>query len=108
MLFNYGLVVDHLRYRQLATYKTRLQPNDKKFWDMYGQEIGLTSLASAYPFVPSALNDPTGLLLGFNEMAAPLFFNVKTRNNQGRVNSNCLILGMTGFGKTYNVSKQLN
>ena len=61
---------------------------------------GLTSsnISAMFPFVSNELVDEEGLLLGENDL--PVFFNAWKRNEEF-VNSNMLILGKTGSGKSY-------
>lgn len=105
---NAGFTLNNLRYHQIKTFKEQLQSLPINTIRNNFQEMALNSLVSSFPFVPQTIQDPHGLFLGFNTMVEPVFFDVKVRNNVGRVNSNVLVLGMSGFGKTYNVSKQLN
>lgn len=61
---------------------------------------GLTAsnISAMFPFISNELMDEDGLLLGENDM--PVFFNAWKRNDIF-VNSNMLILGKTGSGKSY-------
>lgn len=61
---------------------------------------GLTSsnIAAAFPFVSNELIDKGGMLIGEND--APVFLNAWKRDDEF-VNSNMLILGKTGSGKSY-------
>lgn len=70
------------------------QPNTVKF------STGLTSsnISAAFPFISNELADENGLLLGENDM--PVFFDAWKRDDEF-VNSNMLILGKTGSGKSY-------
>ena len=60
--------------------------------------IPTTSLASIFPFVSSALQDPKGFYIGYNEF--PVFVDFFKRDRE-RVNSNMMIIGKSGSGKSY-------
>ena len=61
---------------------------------------GLTSsnISAVFPFISNELIDNNGMLIGENDL--PVFFNAWKRNDEF-VNSNMLILGRTGSGKSY-------
>ncbi|QCO23178.1 hypothetical protein SRED_003040 (plasmid) [Spiroplasma melliferum] len=65
------------------------------------------TLASAWPFPTKPLNDPQGLIIGENEQLQPIIFDIKTKSSI-RASHNAFIVGQMGFGKTFNVKKQLN
>lgn len=89
-----------------------------KFSEMFGRQIeayfssnintynktnisrGLNSsvIASAFPFVSNAILDNNGLLIGQNKL--PTFVDFFKRDNE-RVNSNTVIIGKSGSGKSY-------
>lgn len=56
------------------------------------------TLAGVFPFVSSELQDEKGFYIGDN--AYPVFIDFFTRNAQ-RVNSNMMIIGKSGSGKSY-------
>ena len=60
--------------------------------------IHTTSLAAIFPFVSSALQDNKGFYLGDNEY--PVFVDFFQRNDE-RVNSNMMIIGKSGSGKSF-------
>jgi len=61
---------------------------------------GLNSgvIASSFPFVSNAILDSGGLLIGQNKL--PTFVDFFKRDNE-RVNSNTVIIGKSGSGKSY-------
>ena len=89
-----------------------------KFSEMFGRQIetyfstnintynkvnisrGLNSsvIASAFPFVSNAILDDKGLLIGENKL--PTFVDFFKRDDE-RVNSNTVIIGKSGSGKSY-------
>ena len=60
--------------------------------------IHTTSLAAIFPFISSALQDRMGFYLGSNEY--PVFVDFFQRNDE-RVNSNMMIIGKSGSGKSF-------
>lgn len=63
------------------------------------QSIHSSSVAAAFPYVYKFLNDPGGIYIG-NAGGVPAFINFFTRNKD-RVNSNMVIIGKSGSGKSY-------
>lgn len=68
--------------------------NIREYW----RGIPTTTLAAMFPFVSSELQDPRGFYIGYNEY--PVFVNLFLRNAE-RVNSNMMIIGKSGSGKSY-------
>ena len=60
--------------------------------------IHTSSLAAIFPFISSALQDKMGFYLGNNEY--PVFVDFFQRNDE-RVNSNMMIIGKSGSGKSF-------
>ncbi len=60
--------------------------------------IPTSTLAAAFPFISNALQDPNGIYLGDNEY--PVFVDFFKRD-RSRVNSNMMIIGKSGSGKSY-------
>ena len=60
--------------------------------------IPTTSLAAIFPFISGALQDPNGFYIGDNEF--PVFVDFFMRSRE-RVNSNMMIIGKSGSGKSY-------
>ena len=73
---------------------SRLDKLDKS----YGRGIQTTSLAACFPFISTTLHDERGIYIGYNQY--PVFANFFARNNE-RVNSNMMIIGKSGSGKSY-------
>ena len=61
--------------------------------------IHSSSVAAAFPFVNKNLCDPGGVNIGVNR-GKPVFIDFFTRNSE-RVNSNMVIIGKSGSGKSY-------
>ena len=64
----------------------------------YERGIHTTSISACFPFISSELKDQNGFYLGYNQY--PVFVNFFTRNNE-RVNSNMMIIGKSGGGKSF-------
>ncbi len=60
--------------------------------------IPTDSLAAMFPFISSALQDKDGFYIGDNEF--PVFLNFFKRDRE-RVNSNMMVIGKSGSGKSY-------
>lgn len=69
-----------------------------KLAKMHGRGIQTSSLAACFPFVSTTLHDERGIYIGYNQY--PVFVNFFARNNE-RVNSNMMIIGKSGSGKSY-------
>ena len=62
------------------------------------RDIPTTTLAAVFPFISGALQDENGFYLGYNEY--PVYINLFARNRE-RVNSNVMVIGKSGSGKSY-------
>lgn len=60
--------------------------------------IQASSVAACFPFVSNAVQDTDGILLGENKL--PAFINFFKRNSE-YVNSNMIVIGKSGSGKSY-------
>ncbi|MDD3232117.1 MAG: ATP-binding protein, partial [Clostridia bacterium] len=60
--------------------------------------IPTSTLAAIFPFISGALQDKNGIFIGENEY--PVFVDFFVRNRE-RVNSNMMIIGKSGSGKSY-------
>ncbi len=68
-------------------------------FEKYERGIHSSSIAAAFPFVFKSLNDPNGLYIG-NSAGVPVFIDFFKRDHE-RVNSNTVIIGKSGSGKSY-------
>ncbi len=64
----------------------------------YNTGIPTDSLAGVFPFISSELQDDTGFYIGDNEY--PVFVDFFKRNAQ-RINSNMMVIGKSGSGKSF-------
>ncbi len=60
--------------------------------------IPTSTLAATFPFISNSLLDPNGFYLGYNEY--PVFVDFFKRDRE-RVNSNMMVIGKSGSGKSY-------
>ena len=96
---------DKLSYRQLDGYISMLPtPRDDIMWD-HGRDIPCTSLGAGFPFVFQALEDENGFLLG-NNRTNLIFFDPRVRS-PSRTNSNIMIIGKSGSGKSHFTKKMI-
>ena len=68
-------------------------------FERYERGIHSTSCAAVFPFVYKSLSDENGLYIG-NSAGIPVFINFFKRDSE-RVNSNTVIIGKSGSGKSY-------
>ncbi len=64
----------------------------------FKRDIPTTTLASIFPFISGALLDEKGIYIGYNEY--PVFIDLFKRDKE-RANSNVMIIGKSGGGKSY-------
>jgi len=62
-----------------------------------------TTIAAAFPMVDSVMQDPAGFCLGTSTASGyPVFIDFFTRDSRaGRINSNMMVIGKSGSGKSY-------
>ncbi len=60
--------------------------------------IPTSTLAAVFPFISNALQDENGFYIGYNEY--PVFVDFFKRDRE-RVNSNMMVIGKSGSGKSY-------
>jgi len=68
------------------------------------RQIHTSALAASFPFISSSLEDEEGFYMGYNNY--PVFIDFFKRNNE-RVNSNMIVIGKSGSGKSYATSTLL-
>ena len=122
VLFDTTLIITAYDYGKDTTNKKnvrrKLREFGFKFGEMFGRQIesyfasnintynklnisrGLNSsiIASSFPFVSNAILDKNGILIGENKL--PTFVDFFRRDDE-RVNSNTVIIGKSGSGKSY-------
>lgn len=93
-----GFRVSDMFMQQFEVYAaSHVSANDCLSSD--GQAIHSSSVAAAFPFVFKYLLDPNGIYIG-NSSGVPAFVNFFARTKD-RVNSNMVIIGKSGSGKSY-------
>ncbi len=70
-----------------------------------GRDIPCSTMGAAFPFVFQGLSDKDGFLLGYNG-AGLIFFDPKVRSTS-RTNSNMMVIGKSGSGKSHFTKKML-
>lgn len=95
-LREYGLKYSEMFGRQIETYfSTNINTYNKT---NISRGLNSSIIASAFPFVSNAILDEKGLLIGENKL--PTFVDFFRRDDE-RVNSNTVIIGKSGSGKSY-------
>lgn len=69
-----------------------------EMFTQYVRGIPTTTVAASFPFISDALQDEKGICIGSNSY--PVFIDFFKRNNV-RVNSNMIIIGKSGSGKSF-------
>ena len=62
-----------------------------------------TTIAAAFPMVDSVMQDPKGFCIGYSTSSGyPVFMDFFVRDSKaGRINSNMMVIGKSGSGKSY-------
>ena len=62
-----------------------------------------TTIAAAFPMVDSVMQDPKGFCIGYSTTSGyPVFMDFFVRDSKsGRINSNMMVIGKSGSGKSY-------
>ncbi len=91
-----GFTATDMFGRQQDAYLT----SELSFYDSVKISRGIqaSSIAACFPFVSNAIEDNNGILLGENKL--PAFVNFFKRNSEF-VNSNMVVIGKSGSGKSY-------
>jgi conjugal transfer ATP-binding protein TraC len=97
---------DKLYFRQLFSWFSTL-PINFDFLKKESNEIPASTIGASFPFANQKLFDKEGLFLGFNTSGNHVYFNQKIRN-QERKNSNQIIIGTSGSGKSHLSKKEIN
>ena len=107
---NNNIYVNHLLFNQLNGYMA-MQPYkipDTKFESLISINLQSTTLAATFPFVSHLFMDPEGDYLG--DSRYPVFFDVFDswkKYHPSRTNSNLVIFGKSGGGKSFYTKKEL-
>ncbi len=93
-----GFRANDMFMQQFEAYSS-LQPSGYDAFERFQRGIHSTSCAAVFPFVYKSLCDDDGLYIG-NSSGIPVFINFFRRDSE-RVNSNTVIIGKSGSGKSY-------
>ena len=105
-----NIYVDHLLFHQQDAYMS-MHPYklvDAKFEKKYSINLQTSTLTASFPFVSHLFLDPDGDYLGDNRY--PVFFDIFDswkKHHRLRTNSNLVILGKSGGGKSFYTKKML-
>ena len=105
-----NIYIDHLLYHQQDAYMS-MHPYklvDAKFEKKYSINLQTSTLTASFPFVSHLFLDPDGDYLGDNRY--PVFFDIFDswkKHHRLRTNSNLVILGKSGGGKSFYTKKML-
>ncbi len=97
ILKQYGFKYSEMFGRQVDSFISRNISALDTIKD-FKRDIPTTSLAAIFPFISSALIDEKGIYIGDNQY--PVFLDLFKRDNE-RANSNVMIIGKSGGGKSY-------
>ncbi len=118
VLFDTNIFIQ-VEEEQRKLLRTQLMRSGFKYSDMFGKQrnsfidgnvsqrasskkfergINSSSLAAMFPFVSDAVQDPEGFYLGMNN--EPVFIDFFKRDKE-RINSNMVVLGKSGSGKSF-------
>ena len=70
----------------------------REAFEVYTRGMPTTTLAASFPFISDMLQDDKGICIGSNSY--PVFIDFFKRNNV-RVNSNMIVIGKSGSGKSF-------
>ena len=97
MLKQQGFKYSELFSRQIDGFiSSNLSRRDVVKGNLRG--IPTSTLAATFPFISNALQDPNGIYIGDNEYPVFVYFFKRDRE---RVNSNMMVIGKSGSGKSY-------
>ncbi len=97
--------VDKLPLRQMQGLIAMLPTPRDDLILTNGRDIPSMTLGASYPFMFQDLKDKDGFLLGYNESSL-IFFDPKVRS-PSRTNSNIMVIGKSGSGKSHFTKKML-
>lgn len=100
-----SLRVDKLICRQIDGFISIMPTAKDPIMEATGRDIPCETLGAGFPFVFQTLNDKRGFLLGYNDQSL-IFFDPKVRS-PSRTNSNMMVIGKSGSGKSYFTKKMI-
>ncbi len=100
-----NLKIDELPFRQQQAFIAMLPSPKDEIMDIDGRDMPCTTLGAGFPFVFQNLHDRDGFLLG-NNNASLIFWDPKVRS-MSRTNSNVMVIGKSGSGKSHFTKKMI-
>ncbi len=95
-----NIVVDRLTLRQKEGFLSALPIGSNQFGSLYERVLPASSVANLFPFNFSGKTDPNGLYIGRDKYGTNILVDFE-RRTEDKTNSNILILGNSGQGKSY-------
>lgn len=92
--------VDHLSMRQKEGFLSCLPCGHNAFGSLFERILPASSVANLYPFNYSGKTDPEGFCIGKDKFGTNILVDFDRRTDD-KTNSNILILGNSGQGKSY-------
>ena len=101
----YGLGSADLMFEQERSLKMCLPTMYNDLQKQYGLDVPMMATASSFPFVFQNLQDDgDSIILGYDSLGSKVFFDLWKRTNK-RNNSNGVVIGKSGSGKSTVVKK---
>ena len=97
--------IDKLPLRQMTGLIAMLPTPRDDIMLSNGRDIPCSTLGAGFPFIFQGLNDKDGFWLGYNGSGL-IFFDPKVRSTS-RTNSNIMVIGKSGSGKSHFTKKML-
>jgi len=94
------LTIDRLTLRQKEGFLTVMPCGSNNFGSQFERVLPASSVANLYPFNYSGKTDPHGFYIGKDRYGTNILLDVDRRADD-KTNSNILILGNSGQGKSY-------
>lgn len=92
--------IDRLTLRQKEGFLSVLPVGSNQFGSQYERVLPASSVANLYPFNFSGKTDPNGFYIGRDKYGTNILVDFD-RRTEDKTNSNILILGNSGQGKSY-------
>ena len=93
-----GIIVTENYFKQEQGFLAMQPSRYKSIMNPIGMPS--TTVAAAFPFVKYGINDENGVFIGEAPDSTPIFFDMWRRDDD-HVNSNMMIIGKSGGGKSY-------
>ena len=99
-LMHAKITIDRLTLRQLPGFKSVVPTGSNQFGTEFERVIPASSAANLFPFNYSGKRDPNGMYIGKDKFGSNIIVDFERRADD-KTNSNILILGNSGQGKSY-------